>query len=181
MTPGFVHLRVHSEYSLINGIVRLKPLVKAAAAAGMPAVAVTDQSNLFAMVKFYRAAMAAGVKPIIGVDVWLHNDTDANQPTRVVLLCQNRVGYLNLTRLISRSYIEGQQRGAPTVRREWLQGANASDGLIALSGGRGGDIGQALLVGNRVLAERLLTEWLWLCPDRFYLELHRTGCEQEGR
>ncbi len=177
MTPGFVHLRVHSEYSLINGIVRLKPLVKAAVAAGMPAVAVTDQSNLFAMVKFYRAAMAAGVKPIIGVDVWLHNDADANQPTRVVLLCQNRVGYLNLTRLISRSYIEGQQRGVPTVRKNWLQGA--SEGLIALSGGRGGDIGQALLASNRVLAERLLVEWLALFPDRFYLELHRTGREQE--
>ncbi len=177
MTPGFVHLRVHSEYSLINGIVRLKPLVKAVAAMGMPAVAVTDQSNLFAMVKFYRAAMAAGVKPIIGVDVWLHNDADANQPTRVVLLCQNRVGYLNLTRLISRSYIEGQQRGMPTVRKAWLQ--NSSDGLIALSGGRGGDIGQALLAGNQVLAERLLAEWLVLFPDRFYLELHRTGREQE--
>ena len=177
MTPRFIHLRVHSEYSLINGIVRLKPLVKAAAAAGMPAVAVTDQSNLFAMVKFYRAAMAAGVKPIIGVDVWLHNDVDVNQPTRVVLLCQNRVGYLNLTRLISRSYIEGQQRGVPTVRKEWLK--NSSDGLIALSGGRGGDIGQALLAGNRVLTERLLGEWLLLFPDRFYLELHRTGREQE--
>ncbi len=177
MTPEFVHLRVHSEYSLINGIVRLKPLVKAAAAAGMPAVAVTDQSNLFAMVKFYRAAMAAGVKPIIGVDVWLYNDADTSQPTRLVLLCQNRVGYLNLTRLISRSYIEGQQRGVPTVRKDWLQGA--SDGLIALSGGRSGDIGQALLAGNRVLAERVLAEWRGLFPDRFYLELHRTGREQE--
>ena len=147
MPPGFVHLHLHTEYSLVDSVVRVKPLVKACAAAGMPACAVTDQSNLFAMVKFYRAAQAAGVKPIIGVDVWLHNEADHNQPSRLVLLCQNREGYLNLTRLVSRSYIEGQQRGIPMIRREWLEGA--SDGLSALSGGRAGDVVQALLAGNR--------------------------------
>ena len=135
MTPGFIHLRVHSEYSLANGMVRVKGLVNACAAADMPAVAVTDQCNLFAMVKFYKAAMAAGVKPIIGVDLWVHNDADPNQPSRVVLLCQNREGYLNLTRLITRSYIEGQERGVATIHKDWLRGASA--GLIALSGGRG--------------------------------------------
>src|SRR3569832_1229985 len=74
MTPAFVHLRVHTEYSLVNGVVRVKPLVNACAKAGMPAVAVTDQCNLFAMVKFYTAALAAGVKPLVGVDIWLHNE-----------------------------------------------------------------------------------------------------------
>ena len=177
MTPGFVHLHLHTEYSLVDSVVRVKPLVKACAAAGMPACAVTDQSNLFAMVKFYRAAQAAGVKPIIGVDVWLHNEADHNQPSRLVLLCQNREGYLNLTRLVSRSYIEGQQRGIPMIRREWLEGA--SDGLIALSGGRAGDVGQALLAGNRGAAEALLNGWKALFPERFYLELQRSGREHE--
>ncbi|MFZ5592984.1 MAG: DNA polymerase III subunit alpha [Pseudomonadota bacterium] len=177
MTPGFVHLHIHTEYSLVDGIVRVKPLAKACAQAGMAACAVTDQSNLFAMVKFYRAAMAAGVKPIIGVDVWLHNEVENGQPSRLVLLCQNREGYLNLTRLLSRSYIEGQQRGIPTLCKSWLSGA--SGGLIALSGGRAGDVGQALLAGNRAAAERLLDDWKALFPDRYYLELQRTGREHE--
>src|SRR3569833_1559970 len=153
MTPAFVHLRVHTEYSLVNGVVRMNPMVNACAKAGMPAVAVTDQCNLFAMVKFYKAALAAGVKPLVGVDIWLHNEADHNQPTRLVLLCQDRSGYLNLTRLISRSYIEGQERGVPMLRKEWRQGASA--GLIALSG-KFGEVGQALLAGNRAAAEAAL-------------------------
>ena len=177
MTPGFIHLRVHSEYSLANGVVRVKPLVNACVAAGLPAVAITDQCNLFAMVKFYKAAMAAGVKPLIGVDLWVHNEVDPHQPGRLVLLCQNREGYLNLTRLISRSYIEGQERGVATIHKEWLQGASA--GLIALSGGRGGDVGQALLAGNRAAAEAALAEWASLFPGRFYIEVQRTGRPQD--
>jgi DNA polymerase III subunit alpha len=177
MDPSFIHLRLHSEYSLANGIVRVKPLVDACAIAGMPAVAVTDQSNLFSMVKFYKAAMAAGVKAIIGVDLWVHNEDDLHQPSRVVLLCQNREGYLNLTRLISRAYIEGQERGIATIRKEWLHGA--STGLIALSGGMGGDVGQALLVGNRAAAEGALAEWMTLFPERFYIEVQRTGRPRE--
>ncbi|MGD8796636.1 MAG: DNA polymerase III subunit alpha, partial [Thiohalophilus sp.] len=173
----FVHLHLHTEYSLVDGLVRIKPLVKAAAKAGMPAVAVTDQCNLFGMVKFYKAAIAAGIKPIIGVDAWLYNEEDPNQPSRLVLLCQNNAGYLNLTRLVSRSYIEGQHRGQPTLSREWLQGC--TDGLIALSGGREGDVGQALLNGNQELAMQRLQYWQSLFPDRYYLELQRTGREGE--
>jgi DNA polymerase-3 subunit alpha len=177
MTPGFIHLRVHSEYSLANGVVRVKPLVNACVDAGMPAVAVTDQCNLFAMVKFYKAAMAAGVKPIVGVDLWVHNEADPHQPSRVVLLCQDREGYLNLTRLISRSYIEGQERGVATIHKEWLEGASA--GLIALSGGKVGEVGQALLAGNRAAAEAALADWMTLFPGRFYIELQRTGRPQD--
>ncbi len=143
----------------------------------MPAIAVTDQNNLFAMVKFYRAAIAAGIKPIIGVDLWVLNPEDVNQPTRLVLLCQDHEGYLNLTRLISRSYIEGQHNGIPMIQQGWLQGE--SNGLIALSGGRNGDVGQALLSGNNVAAKQLLDEWRQLFPDRFYLELQRTGRDNE--
>ncbi|HEC16262.1 MAG TPA: DNA polymerase III subunit alpha [Sedimenticola sp.] len=177
MHPAFVHLRLHSEYSLVDGVVRIKPLVKAVAEAGMPAVAVTDQCNLFAMVKFYRAALAAGVKPIVGVDLWLRNEEDANKPGRLVLLVQNGEGYRNLTRLVSRSYMEGQHLGRPMLNRAWLRGA--SEGLIALSGGREGDVGQALLSGNRARAGALLDGWLELFGDRYYLELSRTGRENE--
>ncbi|MBL1261519.1 MAG: DNA polymerase III subunit alpha [Thiotrichaceae bacterium] len=177
MSPSFVHLHVHTDYSLVDGCVRIKPLVKAVAAAGMPAVAVTDQSNLFAMVKFYRAAISAGVKPIIGVDLWIQNPDDVNQPTKLVLLCQNHAGYLNLTRLISRSYIEGQHNGIPMIQQAWLAGEN--EGLIALSGGRNGDVGQALLAGNEEAAKQLLSAWRQLFDDRFYLELQRTGRENE--
>ncbi len=177
MTAPFVHLHLHTEYSLVDGIVRVKPLVKAVAAAGMPACAVTDQSNLFALVKFYKAALGAGVKPIIGADIWIHNELDPNQPSRLVLLCQDRAGYLNLNALISRSYIEGQHRGVPTVQKDWLR--EHSSGLIALSGGRAGDVGLALLAGNAALAEQMLTDWCAIFPDRYYLELQRTGRDHE--
>ena len=98
---AFVHLRLHTEYSLVDGVVRIEELAAATRAAGMPAIAVTDQSNLFALVKFWKAAQAAGIKPIVGVDVWL-KDISA-EPTRLTLLCMNPVGYRNLTGLVSRS------------------------------------------------------------------------------
>ena len=177
MQPAFVHLHLHSEYSLVDGIVRIKPLVKAAAEAGMPAVAITDQSNLFAMVKFYKAAMAAGLKPIVGVDVLLENEQDSNKPFRLTLLCKTFPGYRNLTQLVSRSYLEGQHRGRPILKREWLKGS--ADGLIALSGGRLGDVGQLLLAGKKEQAIEQITDWLRLFGDNYYLELQRTGREGE--
>ncbi len=177
MQPTFVHLRVHSEYSLVDGLVRVKPLVAAAVAAGMPAVALTDQSNLFAMVRFYKAALAAGVKPIVGVDCWLRDSEDPNKPFRLVLLAQHERGYRHLTELISRGYREGQHLGRPMLERPWLEGA--CDGLIALSGGREGDVGRALLLGHRERAHALLQDWLRLFGDRYYLELQRTGREGE--
>ncbi len=177
MEPTFVHLRVHSEFSLVDGIVRIKPLIKAVREAGMPAVAITDQSNLFAMVKFYRAAVAGGVKPIIGADCWLRNEQDVNQPNRILLLVQTVEGYQNLTRLISRSYQEGQHLGRPMLEREWLRGNCA--GLIALSGGYEGDVGRLLVTGNRELATQQLHEWQALFGDRYYLEINRTGRTQE--
>jgi len=109
MTTPFVHLRVHSEYSLVDGLVRLKPLIKATAEAGMPAVAVTDDTNLFGLVKVYKAAQGAGLKPIIGADLWLHNAHDESHPYRLTLLAMNDTGYRNLTELISRAWTEGQR------------------------------------------------------------------------
>ncbi|VAW76130.1 DNA polymerase III alpha subunit [hydrothermal vent metagenome] len=177
MSPSFVHLHLHTEYSLVDGSVRIKPLVKAVADAGMPAVAVTDQSNLFAMVKFYRAAQAAGVKPIIGVDIRVRNPEQPTQPFRLVLLCKNKTGYRHMTELVSRSYLEGQHQSVPMIDTAWLSGS--TEGLIALSGGREGDIGSAILAGNPELAEQHLQRWLELFPEHFYLELQRTGREGE--
>lgn len=171
MQQQFVHLRIHSEYSLIDGLVRIKPLMKAATAAHIPALAVTDETNLFAAVKFYQTALAAGIKPILGVDLWVVNNQ--NQQSRLTLLCQDHTGYLNLTRLVSRAYREGQQGDKALIQKAWLTGF--TDGLIALSGGREADLGQACLSGHIEQAEQQLREWLALFPKRYYLELQRTG------
>ena len=178
MSKTFVHLHVHTEYSLVDGLIRIKPLARMTADAGMPAIAVTDQSNLFAMVKFYRAAMAAGVKPIIGVDLWLNHQDNPLQATRMVLLCQDTAGYHNLTELISRTYLEGQHQGRPMLNSAWLDGH--TEGLIALSGGREGEIGQHLLAERLDEARQSIAFWQRHFPDRFYLELQRTGREGEA-
>jgi len=175
--PHFVHLHLHSEYSLADGLVRIKPLVKAVAARGMPAVAVTDQSNLFCLVRFYKAALAAGVKPIAGADLWLRNPDDPDQPHRLLVLVQDRTGYGNLTRLLSRGYLEGQRLGVPQLEPAWVEAA--ADGLIALAG-PGGDVAQALLAGHEERAEVLTDGWLRAFGDRYYLELVRTGREDEA-
>ena len=177
MPAQFVHLRLHTEYSLVDGLVRIKPLVKQVAKLGMPAVAVTDQSNLFALVKFYKAAMAEGVKPIIGADVLLYHEAEPASPRRLTLLVQNLDGYRTLTQLISRAYQENQRQGIPMLMADWLETANA--GLIALSGGREGRIGRALLAGNADDARRETEHWMKLFDRRFYLELQRTGRPNE--
>jgi DNA polymerase III subunit alpha len=176
--PTFVHLHLHSEYSLVDGLVRIKPLVKAVAAAGMPAIAITDQANLFSLVRFYKAAVGAGVKPIAGADLWVRNPEDANHPHRLVLLAQNEPGYRNLTRLISRGFVEGQHLGVAQVERDWV--LDAHQGLIALSGGLRGDVAEALLKGRAEVAEQRLDVWLSVFGDRYYLELMRTGRSLEG-
>jgi DNA polymerase III subunit alpha len=171
---GFIHLRVHTEYSLVDGIVRVPELMAAVAAAGMPAVALTDQSNLFAMVKFYKEAQSAGVKPLIGVDAWIREPGERVAPTRIVFLCQNLTGYRRLTQLVTRSYLEGQHRGPPMMDRAWIN-AESLQGLVVLSGGFEGDIGQAFARGRDDEAARCLDRWQSICGDRFYLEIQRTG------
>jgi len=172
----FIHLRLHTEYSLVDGVVRIEDLAAATRAAGMPAVAVTDQSNLFALVKFWKAAQAAGIKPIVGVDVWL-KDISA-EPTRLTLLCMNPVGYRNLTGLVSRSYLEGQVNGVPLLERAWLN-AETTTGLIALSGAADGDVGRHLGNGKVAEAHRAVRAWRELFGDRYYLEVQRTGRADE--
>jgi DNA polymerase-3 subunit alpha len=163
MSAGFVHLHVHTEYSMVDGTVRIPGLVARCAKEEMPAVAISDQNNLFGLVKFYRKAIAAGVKPVIGLDLRIQNDDDPDHPFTLLLLVQNNDGYRNLSELVTRSYIEGQVRGEPRARREWLT-SERCQGLLALSGGREGDVGRAIVSGN-----------VGVFGDRFYLELIRTG------
>lgn len=173
MSIEFVHLRVHTEYSLVDGVVQVKPLVKACAGAGMPAVAVTDQGNLFGMVKFYKAALAAGIKPVAGADIWVDDEDAPEGRARLTLLCRDYEGFRTLNRLLTRSYAEGQQQGVPVVQRAWIEADHL--GLIALSGAREGDVGQALLRGDADGARRKADYWCRLFPDAYYLELQRCG------
>ncbi|PID49452.1 MAG: DNA polymerase III subunit alpha [Proteobacteria bacterium] len=169
---NFIHLRLHTEYSLIDSTIRVKPLMKAVAAAGMAAVAMSDFNNLFAMVKFYKAAMSEGLKPIFGLDVLVAEES-MEQPYQLILLCQNNTGYRNVTRLISRAYLQGQVQGIPRVQPEWL--AEFAEGVIALSGGRDGDVGQLILAGHSDKALERVKHWQGVFPGRYYLELQRTG------
>ena len=173
MSAAFVHLHVHSEFSLADGIVRLKELVATARRGNMPAVALTDLGNLFGAVKFYREALAAGIKPIIGADVWVENPADVHKPFRLLLLCQNREGYRALCQVLTRAYLEGQHSGRPCISKAWFD--VPLPGLIALSGAQEGEIGQALLAGNQALAEEVARSYAAWFPGRFYLELQRTG------
>ena len=168
---SFVHLRLHTEYSLIDSTIRVKGLMKAVEKAGMAAVAMTDFNNLFALVKFYKAAMGQGLKPIFGMDALILDES--GQTFHLILLCQNNVGYRNLTRLISRGYLQGQHQGEVRLKREWLE--EFSEGLIALSGGREGDVGQLILAGHTQRAALQVEKWLEIFPERYYLELQRTG------
>ena len=160
--PSFVHLHVHTEYSLVDGIARVKPLVAAAAASGMPAIAVTERDNVFSLVKFYRAAVAAGVKPLLGADLSVRSD-DQSAPFRLLALCQHIEGYRCLARLLTRGYREGQQRGLPEIDPAWL--AQDNEGLLFLSGGGGGDVGAAISAGNLDEARRRAQYWARCFPD----------------
>ncbi len=177
MQPKFVHLRLHTEFSLVDGIVRIKPLVKRLAEMSCAAVAVTDHANLFALVKFYKAALGQGIKPIIGADVLIFNPEEPVSPHRLTLLVKNRFGYIALMELLSKAYQEGQHQGVPMLRQEWLNANH--DGLIALSGAMQGDIGKALLSDNLDLAKNLAEQWGALFDQSFYLELQRVGKPHE--
>lgn len=177
MSSKFVHLRLHSEYSLIDGLVKIKPLVNKISDMQMPAVALTDHMNLFALVKFQKACLGKGIKPIFGADILLENEDPEGLPHNFTLLVQDKSGYYNLTEIISSAYLENQKLGQPIVSREVVNQYNR--GLIALSGGRTGEIGRALLAGHRELAKKYLQEWGTLFDNRFYLELQRTGRENE--
>jgi DNA polymerase-3 subunit alpha len=171
--PPFVHLRLHSEFSIVDSTVRIDDAVAAAKRDGMPALALTDLANAFGLIKFYKAARAAGIKPIAGCDVWITHDAERDAPYRAILLAANREGYLKLCEWLSRAYRTNQHRGRAELRREWF--AEGTDGLIALSGARLGDVGGALVQGNAAGAARLAREWAAWFPQRYYLEVQRAG------
>lgn len=176
ISPSFVHLRCHSEYSIVDGIVRIDDYVKQAVGDKMPALALTDLSNLFGAIKFYKTARGKGIKPIIGCDIWLENPENRELPSRVLLLCQNHAGYLTLCHLLSRAYLTNQYRGRAEFKRDWFSEVG-TDGLLLLSGGLAGDIGQACAQGNLSLAKKLASDWEALFPERFYLEVQRIATD----
>ncbi|MGA7594372.1 MAG: DNA polymerase III subunit alpha, partial [Gallionella sp.] len=175
--PAFVHLRLHSEYSISDGMVRVGEAVAAARQDGMPALALTDLNNFFGLIKFYQSARGEGIKPVAGCDVYISNDADRERPHRMLLLCQSTAGYLLLCQLLSRAYLENQNRGRAELRREWLQ--RDTNGLIALSGAQLGDVGSALLSGNAAQARRYALEWAGLFENRYYIEVQRAGFADE--
>jgi DNA polymerase-3 subunit alpha len=171
----FVHLRVHSEFSVLDGTCRIDDVVQAAAADAQAALAITDLSNLFGAVKFYKAARSAGLKPLIGADVWVQvpGKDAAAAPARLLLLVQDSRGYLNLCQLLSRAWTHNVQRDQAVVAFEALR--ELSEGLIALSGAQAGAVGQALLQGDEARAADLALQLAAVFPHRFYLELQRVG------
>ncbi len=171
MSDKFIHLRLHSEFSLSCGMVTVDKLVEQCKKQQHPAVAITDLSNLCVLIKFYTKAIKSGIKPICGAEVFLHSAT--GKQYSIVLLCINNTGYKNLIELISRAYVKNQKDGHPIVDQSWFH--ELSDGLIMLSGGVDSDIGEAIISNNYNLANQLLRQWMILFPDRFYLELQRLG------
>ena len=191
-SPKYIHLRLHSEYSIVDGIVRLEDAIGKAVADQMGALAITDLMNLFGFIKFYSKARSAGIKPIAGADVWISNSEQTNKPFRALLLVKNTRGYLNLCELLSKATIENQNLGRPEIHPSWFdmnststlaqqEPFQLSEGLILLSGAIQGDIGQALLNDQLKIAKECATFWQKLFPNNFYIEIQRVGQDQEEK
>jgi DNA polymerase-3 subunit alpha len=185
-SPAFVHLRTHTEYSVVDGTLRIDAAAAAARADGQGALAITDLNNLFGAVKFYGACRKKGVKPLIGADLWMESPAQAapgvqaalggatdKSPSRLLLLVQNKQGYLNLCELLARAWVGNTQRGQAWVQWGWL--AELAEGLICLSGADGGAVGMGLLAGDTARATSVATHLAELFPGRFYIELQRAG------
>ena len=189
-SPTFTHLRVHSEYSIVDGLVRIDDLVGAAAKDKQPALAVTDLANMFCMVRFYKAARGKGIKPIVGVDAWITNDDNRDKPSRLLILAKNRTGYLQLCDLLSRAWLTNQHKGRAEIRVEWLEALATSvstlepdvpqaNALIVLSGACFGDVGQAIDNGDIARAEKAAERWARIFPGHFYIEIQRAGAANQ--
>lgn len=185
-SPTFTHLRVHSEYSIVDGLVRIDDLVKAAVKDNQPALAVTDLANTFCLVRFYKAARGKGIKPIVGVDAWITNDDNRDKPHRLLILAKNHTGYLQLCDLLARAWLTNQHKGRAEIRAEWLEALATSvstlhpeepqaNALIVLSGAHFGDVGQAIENGDLAKAEANAARWAKIFPGHFYIEIQRAG------
>ena len=173
----FIHLRLHTEFSVVDGVNRIDDVVQAAQADRQPALAITDLNNLFGAIKFYKAARGAGIKPLIGAELVLQGlGTDVHATTRLQLLVQNNQGYLNLCELLSRGWTQNANnanKAQAVCKLAWLQELN--EGLIALSGAQAGPLGQALVQGDTARAGDVALQMATLFPHRFYIELQRAG------
>ncbi|MET0226801.1 MAG: PHP domain-containing protein, partial [Dokdonella sp.] len=175
MSARFAHLHVHSEYSLSDSTIRIKELVKRCAALDQPSVALTDRNNLFALVKFYKAAEGAGIKPVMGADISL---AEGDEPaSTLTLLCRDHDGYLSLSRLLTRAWMEGHRTDGVVVRPEWLREANT--GLFAIAG-RHGPAAKLLAGGRDDLARQWYAQWREVFDDRLFLQLTRCGFDDEA-
>ena len=175
--PRFVHLRVHSDFSMVDGLQKIGPIVSAAAANNMPALALTDQMNMCGLVRFYGSAHGKGIKPIVGADFWVQSDGRGDAQLRLARLATDDDGDQNITLLISRGYQRGHVQGRPVIDKGWL--VEHAKGVIVLCGGREGDLGKFLLKGNRQMVEQSLAFYQTHFPDAYYLELLRTGRPDE--
>ena len=175
--PRFIHLRVHSDFSMVDGLQKIGPIASAAAANDMPALALTDQMNMCGLVRFYGSAHGKGIKPIVGADFWVQSEELGDEQFRLTLLAMDNDGYQNITLLISRGYQRGHVQGRPVIDKSWL--AEHAKGVIVLSGGREGDLGKFMLKGNRQMVEQSLAFYQRHFPDAYYLELLRTGRPDE--
>ncbi len=170
----FVHLRLHTEFSVVDGTNRIEDIVQAAVADGQPALAITDLNNLFGAIKFYKEGRGKGVKPIIGAEVMVEGlGTEASVLQKLVLLVQNHAGYLNLCELLALGWTRHVQREQAVLKWDWLQ--QHADGLIVLSGAQAGSVGQALLQGDDDRAREIALLMAGVFPHRFYLEVQRAG------
>ncbi|MDP5291637.1 DNA polymerase III subunit alpha [Oceanimonas sp. CHS3-5] len=177
MTPSFIHLRIHSDFSMVDGLAKIGPITGRVQEQGYPALALTDEMNLCGLVRFYGDAHKKGLKPLVGADFWVQSEEMGEQLFRLTLLAMDNTGYQNITLLISKAYLRGHIQHRPVIDKDWL--AEHSEGLILLSGGREGDVGTYLLKGNQALTERCLAFYRQHFPDRYYLELLRTGRPDE--
>lgn len=175
--PRFIHLRVHSDYSMVDGLGKVKALVQKVAEQNMPAMALTDFTNLCGLVKFYNAAQSQGVKPIIGADFKMQSNLFGDELCQITVLAANNTGYKNLTLLISKAYLRGHVQHQPVIDQDWL--IELKEGLIILSGGRRGDLGKALLKGSALFATQCATFYKTHFPDAYYIELIRTNRPDE--
>ncbi|MDF2179610.1 DNA polymerase III subunit alpha [Aliiglaciecola sp. CAU 1673] len=171
--PGFIHLRVHSDFSMIDGLNKVKPILGKIKSLNMPAVAITDQMNFCGLVRFYGEAHGNGIKPIIGADAWVQSEELGEQIFRLTLLAANNQGYQNITQLISKAYQRGHVQGKPVIDKAWL--AEHREGVILLSGAKEGDLGIALSKGNQEMVNAITAFYQQHFPDRYYVELIRTG------
>ena len=177
----FVHLRIHTEFSVVDGTNRIDEITAAAARDKQPALAISDLSNLFGTVKFYKAARSHGVKPLIAADVWVQvpGKDSAAPPARLLLLAQNHRGYLNLSELLTRAWTRGVLRDQAIISLDWLSELN--EGLIALSGAQRGAIGQALVQGDDARALACALHFSGIFIHRFYIELQRADQVDDAR